>query len=230
MHAHLLPNIDDGPKTMKDSIEMIERLVKMGYKTLVATPHVYWDYYPNTKERIINRFLEVKKELSKRAISVQLKFSAEYYLDDHFEELLEKEELLTIYQNYVLVEWSMLSANLRLSEQLFKLQIKGYKPIIAHPERYLYLKEQDYEQLVDQGGHFQINILSLIGHYGADVQKRAMFLLKKYPVFYLGTDAHHIRHIASIDQFFNSAKSYKILRNKTLLNHQISLKSYSSEQ
>lgn len=221
IHAHLLPGIDDGAETMGMTIEMIEKFIAMGYKKLVATPHVYGEYYPNTKEKIIDRFLEVKKELSNRAIAIQLSVAAEYYLDDYFDVLLEKEELLTIDERYVLIEWSMLSPNLKLSEQLFKLQLKGYKPIIAHPERYLYLKEEDYAQLLEQGGQFQINILSLLGHYGLAVQKRAQFLLKKYPAVYLGTDAHHPKHLQLVDQFFKSSKSHKLFRNKTFLNNQI---------
>lgn len=216
IHAHLLPGIDDGPKTIAESIAMIEYLKDMGYEKLTATPHVYWEYYPNTSRMIIEKFRTLKAELQQRAIDINLTFAAEYYLDDHFEALIAKDDLLPVFREHVLVECSTIAATTKLNDYLFAMRLKGYTPIMAHPERYLYFKEADYQNIVDQGCELQINFLSIMGHYGKEIQKRALFLLKTYLIHYFSTDAHHIHHLQKIKTFLASGKAQKLLKNKII--------------
>ena len=216
VHAHLLPGIDDGPKTMEQSIAMIRFLKEMGYEQLTATPHVYAEYYPNTKEKILECFAALQEELQKRAINISITPSAEYYLDDEFEKKLAANSLLPLFDQHLLVETSTLYADPKFREYLFKIRMKEYTPVIAHPERYVYLKEEDYTHLINLSCKFQVNILSLTGHYGPEVKTRAQFLIKKFPVSYLGTDAHHVGHLKKIQSYLASSKARKILENTNL--------------
>ena len=221
MHAHFLPAIDDGPATMQETIEMLKAFRNAGFSQLTATPHVFQEYYPNDRQQITDRFLEVQFALKKHKIQLQLNIAAEYYLDSHFMELLGQDDLLVFPSNHVLVECSMLGPTPNLSEYLFAIHLKGLRPILAHPERYMYMQEADYQYLAEQGNQFQVNLLSLAGHYGSEVRKRAVYLLKKFPVQYLGTDAHKVNHIKTVQKFLKSSRTNKLLRNKTIFNEQL---------
>lgn len=219
IHAHLLPGIDDGPKTMEEAIEMIQLLSKIGYKRLIATPHVYQEYYPNTRKVILEKLLLLQAAIEQANIPISIDAAAEYYLDDHFELLLKENNLLTLDRtDFVLVECSLLEQTMKIKEYLFQMQVQGYRPILAHPERYLYYQTADYQSLLEKGCKFQINLLSLIGHYGRDVQKRANFLLKKKWVHFVGTDVHHIKHVQLIQDFLKSSKPRKLLGRQVILN------------
>lgn len=223
IHAHLLPGIDDGPKTMEEAIAMVQLLSKIGYKRLIATPHVYQEYYPNTRKAILEKLLLLQTEIEKANIPISIDAAAEYYLDDHFELLLKENNLLTLDRtDFVLVECSLLERTINIRECLFQMQIQGYRPILAHPERYLYYTKEDYQSLLEKGCKFQINLLSLIGHYGRDVQKRANFLLKKKWVHFVGTDVHHIKHVQFVQNFLGTAKANKLLGGQMVLNDQFS--------
>ncbi|MEM6316097.1 MAG: CpsB/CapC family capsule biosynthesis tyrosine phosphatase [Bacteroidota bacterium] len=219
VHAHLLPDIDDGPKHMETTIAMIKALVELGYKKLIATPHVYWDYYPNTKRDILERLLEVQREVEKAGLAVTIDAAAEYFLEEHFVSLVKKREVLTLDRtDYVLVECSLLQNNLNLRDYLFEAQVHGYRPVLAHPERYLYFKESDYAALLELGCSFQLNLMSLAGHYGYDVKRRAQFLLKKNWISFLGTDAHHLKHIDILRKTVASRKIRRLLGNYSFQN------------
>ncbi len=213
---------------MSASIEMLQCFQKAGFNNLVATPHIFWEYHPNTQQAIIDRFLEVQFEVKKRKIDLNLDVATEYYLDDYFANLLKKvslpineESLLTFSNKSLLVECSMLGPTPKLLEHIFNIQVSGYRPVLAHPERYLHMQTSNYERLIEQGREFQINLLSLTNHYGSEVRKRALFLLNKSPIKYLGSDAHNVNHIHKIQQFLNSSQSHKVLKNKTFFNEQI---------
>lgn len=199
IHAHLIPGIDDGPETMEESLLIIENLGNLGYKELTATPHVFHDYYPNTKEDILAKLGVLQREVEKADISVKINSGAEYFLDYHFESLLESSSLLTVFDNFILVEMSTFESPPYLYDILEKIKEKGYRPILAHPERYLFLGERDYLKLLQFGCTFQLNILSISTFYGREIQKRAIFLLKKNWVHYLGTDIHKKEQLAFLE-------------------------------
>jgi tyrosine-protein phosphatase YwqE len=138
--------------------------------------------------------------LKKAGVDIEISCAAEYYMDDFFEELLEKGDILTLEDNHVLVEMSFFSEAFKLDEYLFKMQVKGYKPILAHPERYTYyLKKFDrLEDLKNRGFKLQLNLLSLTGHYGKEVKDLAIMILNKNLYDFVGTDTHNIGHIEKL--------------------------------
>ncbi|MDR3681592.1 MAG: histidinol phosphatase [Flavipsychrobacter sp.] len=223
MHSHFIPGIDDGAQTIDDSITMLKAMQDMGYKSVVTTPHINFDHYPNSSSKILAGLQQVHHTLKEKDMDITVKAAAEYYIDDHFFQILEREPLLTIYQDQVLVEISMASQPSNLFEIMFNIQLKGYKPILAHPERYLYLREnrQIFTDLKDRGCMLQLNTLSLAGYYGGDVKDMALFILENKLYDYAGTDMHHMKH-AELLQRFTQGKTFLKLqkyafRNKDLM-------------
>ena len=201
MHSHLVPGIDDGSQDMQTSVELIRGMAELGYKKLITTPHILWDMYPNTAEQITTALLPLKDAVSNLGIQIELAAAAEYYLDDHFEnELKARRPLLKLNGNLILVEFSMITAPLDLQALLFETQLHGYQPVIAHPERYAYLsrRREFFDELKNSGCYFQLNLLSLGGHYGAAVQELAEYLLKKQYYDLAGTDLHGHRHLEGL--------------------------------
>ncbi|MEO5996815.1 MAG: CpsB/CapC family capsule biosynthesis tyrosine phosphatase [Chitinophagaceae bacterium] len=201
MHSHLLPGIDDGSPDVETSIALIRGLMELGYKKFTTTPHIMWDIYQNTHETINAAHTVLKNALKKEKIKVNIRAAAEYFLDDHFDQLLEdKTPLLTIHNNLVLVEFSFVNSPFDLKEKLFKLQMSGYQPVLAHPERYLYFRDNKefYNTLKNAGCLFQLNLLSLSNYYGKASTELAHYLIKKEYIDLLGTDLHHERHLESL--------------------------------
>src|SRR5688572_4983731 len=169
MHSHLIPGIDDGAPDIATSLELIKGLQQLGYKKLITTPHILWEVYPNTTEIITQGLASLKKAMADEGITIELHAAAEYFIDEYFEENLKKKiPLLPISGNMVLVEFSMITAPMDLQQVLFEMQIQNYQPVIAHPERYIYLTQskQFFDELKDAGCLFQLNLLSLTGYYG----------------------------------------------------------------
>ena len=158
MHSHLLPGIDDGAQDLGTSIELIRGLRELGYTRLITTPHIMWDMYRNTHEAIKEKEVLLNQELERQGIDMKIHAAAEYFLDEHVEELLAaKTPLLTISGKMVLVEFSLAFPSLNLKSLLFEIQMQGYQPVIAHPERYVYLdrNKEFYTELKDAGCLFQ---------------------------------------------------------------------------
>lgn len=204
MHSHVIPGIDDGSQDIDTSLQLIQGMADLGFKKLITTPHILWDIFKNDVKTITPAYKQLQEALKANKIKIPVQFAAEYFLDDHVDELIEKDvPLLTLKGNWVLVEFSFVSVPLNLKEKLFDLQIAGYNPILAHPERYTYfLKERAiYDELKEAGYRFQVNLLSLTGYYGKAALELAQYLIKKKYVDLLGTDLHHTRHL----QAFQSA-------------------------
>lgn len=198
IHSHLLPGIDDGAKDIDNSIELIKTMNSYGIKNFITTPHVLGDVYPNSSEMIKSKEKEVCDELIKRGITdVTLRASAEYMLDEQFVTRLSKNDILPLKDNYILVEMSYFNAPYNLFEILFDIQLKGYKPVLAHPERYNFYHNdfENYYKLKKAGCVFQLNLLSLTEQYGKGVQKTAQKLLKENMYDFVGTDTHHHNHL-----------------------------------
>lgn len=201
MHSHLLPGIDDGSPDDATSLTLIKGLQHLGYRQFITTPHIMWDVYKNNATSITNAHGQLERSLQQEGLAIPVRAAAEYYLDDHFDELLRKDvPLLTVKDNWVLVEFSFVAAPRNVKETLFELQIKGYKPILAHPERYNYLISQKdwYDELKEAGCYFQLNLLSLTGYYGKIPNELAHYLIKKKYIDLLGTDLHHERHLDAL--------------------------------
>lgn len=200
-HSHLLPGLDDGARTLEDSLRLIQYIQAWGYTHIVTTPHIHSGLYPNPHPLIRQKLAEVKAALLENNIHIPFEAAAEYYLDEHFATLLAADDpLLCIFDRCVLVEFSFLALPPQWIEYLFQLRLKGYTPVLAHPERYAYLHNDfaGYEYLKDMGCRFQINILSLTGHYGSRVQHAAENLIKHQMAEYICTDLHHEHHARQI--------------------------------
>ena len=206
IHSHLLPGIDDGAKNLQSSIELIQKMSSYGIKNFITTPHVLGDVYPNSSKTIKEKLLEVQNELKRQNISdVTISAAAEYMMDEQFVKLLEKDDILTLKDNYVLVEMSYFSAPFNLYEIIFEIQLKGYKPVLAHPERYNFYHTnfENYYKLKKAGCLFQLNLLSLTPQYGNNVQKISSKLLNEGLYDFVGTDTHHSKHLELLKKIGN---------------------------
>lgn len=219
-HNHILPGIDDGAREVEDSINLIKGFKEIGIETLVATPHVIGDYYPNNPETISKALNSIKTEIP---ADIKISTSAEYMIDQYFLDIIEKRKILPIIGKNVLVEMSYFQAPINLNEILFQLQNNSFSPILAHPERYAYMHSKDLEkfkELKSRGCTFQLNMLSLIGHYGSGIQKMAFQLLEENMIDYLGSDVHRIDHIEKIKQVRISKKHLPAIE-KTVENNRL---------
>lgn len=220
MHSHLLPGIDDGVPTVEEAVAVAKALSSLGYRRLITTPHIM-ERYPNTTEIIQEKYLIVKEAIEKADVPVEIFAAAEYFMDDNFAALVKNNDLLTLDEHgHVLVEMSFLHPPLPLQQYLFDLQTRGYTPVLAHPERYPFYhgKLDEYQALKAAGCRFQVNILSITGHYGPDVQQAAQLLLKNKLVDYLGTDAHRLRHAQTLRAALRSGHLEKTLKKYTFAN------------
>lgn len=197
IHSHLLPGIDDGAKNIEETISLMDGLKKIGFSQFITTPHSITGIWDNTPISIAAK-LEETNLLVKET---KLKAAAEYMMDSFFFDRIKKEEkLLTLKENYVLVEMSYLNAPIQLYDIIFEIQIQGYKPILAHPERYLFYGNNfdEFNKLKKSGCLFQLNLLSTTGYYGVGVTKIAQKLLDTNLYDFVGSDVHHQKHAKSL--------------------------------
>ena len=189
-HCHILPGVDDGVQTMDEALQIFAEYERLGVKEVWLTPHIMEDI-PNSTEKLRERFAELKTAYQG---SVMLRLASENMLDNLFEKRLEKNDLLPIGKDgkHLLVETSYFNPPMGLNNILLHIKGKGYYPVLAHPERYLYMNDDDYQRLKSMNVQFQLNQFSLFGLYGKDVQKRAKVLQKQGMYDYVGTDLHRM--------------------------------------
>ena len=224
MHSHLIPGIDDGAPDMETSLLLIRGMQQLGYKKLITTPHIMWDMYKNSREKILEKLEELKSVIKREGIDIEIYAGAEYFLDDHVAGIVKNNEpLLNISGNMVLVEFSMAHASMGLKEIIFDMQMQGYQPVIAHPERYIYLENNKvfYDDLKDIGCLFQLNLLSLSNYYGKSVHELAQYLIKKKYYDLVGTDLHNERHLEALNNYSLSAALKKLLDSGKIRNDQL---------
>ncbi len=222
LHSHLLPGIDDGAPDLETSLALIQQLQQLGFQRIFTTPHVMADIYPNSKNQILRKRDEVQDALDELGIDIEFGAAAEYYIDPNFAGMLKGEQLLTLPGNRVLVEMSFHQPYRNLHNILFDLQMKGYHPILAHPERYSYYRTaDDYENLKAMGCALQINLLSLTGYYGKPVQSAAKTILGLGLADFLATDLHHARHAANLQQALSHEWVVKTLQATVFQNNLI---------
>lgn len=223
LHSHLIPGIDDGSKSMEDTLKMLEKFVELGYKKVITTPHIMSDFYKNTPEIILGGLADVQEAIKANGLDIEIEAAAEYYLDFHFKELIANKNLLTFGGNYVLFELSFSQEPRGINETVFNLITEGYKPILAHVERYAYYNAdwkriQDYK---DRGVLLQLNINSLSGHYGPHVRHMAEQLIDRDLIDVIGSDCHHFQHLEMIDQLRKNPYFHKIAKKDGLLNREL---------
>ena len=219
MHSHLIPGIDDGAPTMDHSIAMLNKFAQLGYRKVVTTPHILGEVHPNTPEIILKGLAEVQKELKALNIPIEIEAAAEYYCDESLLPKIKAKNILSFGQNYVLMEFGMLSPSQYEGQALFDLQVAGYVPILAHFERYPYYHGnfEKVEELRARNIKIQVNLGSLTGHYGPGVKKMAEELIKKGLVDFLGSDCHRMEHLLMIEKHLD-APIYNAIEKLRLLN------------
>lgn len=209
MHSHLIPGIDDGAKTMDHTIAMLAKFESLGYQKVITTPHIMSDYYRNTPEIILGGLADVRNELSKLNLNIQIEAAAEYYFDDALmQKLMNKEPLLTFGDNYVLFEFSFHSKPDQIEKLFFELLTQGYKPVLAHFERYAYFhgSVELAKEWREKGILIQLNFNSIFGHYGPEVKRQAERLIDSGEIDFAATDCHRIDHLLILEG--NATKSY----------------------
>jgi len=189
IHSHYLPGVDDGMRTFEESIDALYSMREHGVKRVYLTPHVMADYQKNDTNFLKECFAEFQKQAP---TGIELMLAAEYMLDASFLRRMEG-ELLCLKDNHVLIEMSFLSPSPELKNVIYNLQIRGYHPILAHPERYLFMDKNDYGNLKSLGCKYQMNLMSLSGLYGKRPYDVAWYLLEEGLYDFMGTDIHNYR-------------------------------------
>lgn len=199
IHSHLLYGLDDGAKSIDDTKTLVKELESFGFSQFITTPHTTPLVWENTKEGILSQYDKVKGELN--VSTDKLRVASEYLMDDSFFKRLENEELLTLKDKYVLVEMSYINPPIQLYEIIMELNSQGYQPILAHPERYNFYKNDydSFKRLKNAGCLFQMNLLSVTGYYGSGITELADYLLKEKMYDFVGSDVHHTKHIQAFN-------------------------------
>lgn len=198
VHSHILYGVDDGVQELEESLKILEHLEDLGFTTLWCTPHVMEDI-PNETKFLQERFQELKSNYKG---NISLNLAAEYMIDSVFERRLSEKDLLPHGESkdQILVETSYFNSPLNLEETLKQIYSIGYYPLLAHPERYVYMSEKDYLNLKAEGIRFQLNLLSLKGMYGKMAQKKAEWILSKNFYDEVGSDIHSIHQIHALKE------------------------------
>ncbi len=214
MHSHLVPAVDDGSDSVETSLELLRGFVDMGYRKIITTPHTRPEYFPNSQADLKAGFERLKKVLDKTDLPIEVEMASEYFIDYEFQQQQDINNLLTFSGKHLLIELSTYQAPPNLFETIFQLKIKGYNLILAHPERYGYYASdfEQFEKLKDFGCQFQVNLLSLTGHYGKPPRDLAMKFLKQNMVDFLGTDMHNVQHLQGIKAILSDAKLMRLIR------------------
>ena len=192
-HSHILPGVDDGVKKMETSLKVLERYEQFGIAEVWCTPHVMEDI-PNTTAGLQARFAELCEAYQG---PIKLHLAAEYMMDELFEERLEQGDLLKLGDegNQVLVETSYFTPPMDMDAILRRIKQKGLYPMLAHPERYVYMNKERYKELKNNGIRFQLNLSSVAGAYGSEAKDKALWLLKQNFYNIAGSDLHSSRNI-----------------------------------
>jgi protein-tyrosine phosphatase len=220
MHSHLLPGLDDGAADIQASLKLIRSLHEMGFKKFWCTPHIMSDFYRNDASSIMPALESVREAIKAEGIPVEVYAAAEYYLDDGFIKKLADEKLLTLGEKHLLFEVSYINAPENIDKVIFDMQLKGYRPIMAHPERYpfWYRDFEKYKTFRDQGVLLQVNMNSLSGYYGPDAKAIALKMVDEGIVDLLGTDCHHERHLEGLRKGLKEPSMRKLLEQTSLFN------------
>jgi protein-tyrosine phosphatase len=218
MHSHVLPGIDDGAQNPEESIVLIKKMMELGIKKIIATPHIMADYYRNTAETIGNALTILKAELEKQNIEIEVEAAAEHYFDETFEARVDNHKLMTMGDNYALFEFSFISQPPNVIEVIQKMKDLGYKPILAHPERYSYLNIEQLRNFRDWGCALQLNTISLTGYYGKDARKMAESLVDNELVDFISSDMHHLRHAQAFRDALRLSYVERLLHDYPLKN------------
>ena len=191
-HSHILPQIDDGSKSLEETIRMLEEAKDVGFEKIISTSHYMEKYYEVDEERRLQLIKQINFQ------DIELYLGSEIYVTNEIVQLLKEKKASTINNSrYVLYELPMHSKNMNDKEIIYRIVENGYVPIIAHPERYSYVQDDiEYvEELAEMGALFQSNYGSIIGMYGEKAKKTVKKLLKQNLIHFFGSDVHRPEQI-----------------------------------
>ena len=197
-HSHIVYDVDDGAKSIEQSMQILKRAEQAGFSKIILTPHYMEDYYEVPVEEIAERIEILKQKCQEEQIKVELYQANEIYITNHMVDYIQENKACTIHHSqYVLFELPMNEEPQNLLEVIYQLLENGKIPIIAHPERYTYIQKDPNKlfELVEQGVLFQTNYGSIIGQYGKEIQKTAKLLIEHNFIHFLGSDVHHEGYI-----------------------------------
>jgi len=220
LHSHLIPGIDDGSKNMEETLALLKAMSDLGYEKVITSPHIMVDVYRNTPTIIKEGLQAVREAIKAEGINIEIEAAAEYYLDEGFYDHLHSGEVMSIQNKYLLFETSYASKPLQFEEMIFEISASGYIPIMAHPERYRYIKDpvKEYKRFKELGILLQLDLNSLCGHYGRDAEKKAEILSNEGMVDFLGSDIHHLKQTKFLEDVFMAEPYANVWKNNTILN------------
>lgn len=205
VHCHILPGIDDGAPDPEHALPLLRQMREWGVEKVIATPHVTEASFENTPQTVADAYDRLCREPEFAETGLQLCYSAEYRMDDNFLRILQQNGIMPMPGNHILIENSFLQPFWNIKELVFELQLKGFSPILAHPERYAYYHDDKkiYQELHEQGCEFQVNLLSLAGYYNKRSKEVAEWLASKQMIDYLGSDLHNNNHVLHINKYLS---------------------------
>lgn len=224
MHSHLIPGIDDGSRSMDESIAMLAKFESLGYTKVITTPHIMGDFYKNTPEIILSGLEDVRAMATQLGLKIEVEAAAEYYFDESLmDRLKRKEKLLTFGKNHVLFEFSMMSKPDQIETLFFEMLTQNYKPILAHFERYTFFfgSVEKAIEWREKGIQIQLNLNSLTGHYGPKVREQAERLVDAGAIDFVASDCHRMDHLMIMEKHLHLPYFHKVaaldLKNKDLV-------------
>ena len=220
VHSHFIPGIDDGAQTLEQSIELLTAMRELGYRKVITTPHSMADGYRNTPEIILGGLEKLRAEVRRVGLNIEVEAAAEYYLDHELEQRVVKKEVLTFGDKLLLFELPFISEPAILRTVIFQMQTHGYRPVLAHPERYSfwYNEFSKFEELKERGVLFQLNMVALSGAYGPQTKQIAERMIDAGFYELLGSDCHNMNHIQAIKNTLARPYLHKLIGSGKLLN------------
>lgn len=223
IHSHLLSALDDGAQSIKESITLVTELKNLGYKKLIITPHIMTGFYNNNATKINQSALLLREEIARKNIDILIDVAAEYYIDYDFTKDLSSKPMLCFGNKMLLFECSFVNEYKNLSETIFEMQINGYTPVLAHPERYTYWHKniKVLQDLHERGVMMQVNITSLTNCCQYNVRKMAVEIINNGFCNFLGTDLHNSNQLECIKQLQINESIFDKLQKTNLLNNSL---------
>ncbi|MCB0759402.1 MAG: histidinol phosphatase [Flavobacteriales bacterium] len=220
VHSHFIPGIDDGAPTIEASMELLRAMHELGFQKVITTPHSMADGYKNPPEVILGGLEKVRRAVKEEGLSIEVEAAAEYYLDHALQEKIAAQQLLTFGTDMVLFELPFISEPTVLLSIVFEMQTQGFRPVLAHPERYPYWHTDMgvMEKLKDRHVLFQLNMIALMGAYGPAVKKAAERITDKGWYELVGSDCHSMKHIEALQAARTEPYLHKLIDNGRLLN------------
>lgn len=220
VHSHFIPGIDDGAQNLEQSMELLHAMHELGYRKVVTTPHSMSDGYKNTPEIILGGLEKLREEVKRQGLDMEVDAAAEYYLDHELERKVMERKVLTFGRDLLLFELPFISEPSILLNLVFQMQTQGYRPVLAHPERYGFWHNDfaKYERLKERGVLFQLNLVALSGAYGPKAKEVAERLIEAGAYELLGSDCHNMNHIEAIRNTLTRPYLHKLIASGKLVN------------